>query len=66
MGWGIDPANLALRVWFCATGSQLDIRTAVSGVVGWNGSSTFGWNETLGGTEVKRSSSLDLNSLAAT
>lgn len=58
MGWGIDPAYQALGVWFCATGSQLDIRTSVSGVVELKGNSTYGGKETLGslGTEVKRTS----------
>ena len=41
MGWGIDPENLALGVWFCSTGSQLDIRTSAFGEVEIKGNGTF-------------------------
>ena len=47
MGWGIDPENLALGVWFCATGSQLDIRTSASGRVEIKGNGTLGLDKTL-------------------
>ena len=47
MGWGIDPENLALGVWFCATGSQLDIATTASGKVEIKGNSTFGLDKML-------------------
>ena len=62
MGWGIDPENVALGVWFCTTGSQLDIRTSVSG----NG--TFGRDDMLGseGMEEKRSSYSELTGIAGT
>ena len=58
MGWGIDPAYQALGVWFCATGSQLDISTSASGELEYKGNGTFGWNGTPGSgdTEVKRTS----------
>ncbi len=68
MGWGIDPANVALGVWFCATGSQLDIITSASGKVEIKGNGTFGSEDMLGSgdTEVKRTSSLELTGVAVT
>lgn len=47
MGWGIDPENLALGVWFCTTGSQLDISTSVSGRVKIKGSGSLGLDKML-------------------
>ena len=47
MGWGIDPENLALGVWFCATGSELDITTSASGRVEIKGNGTLGLDKML-------------------
>ncbi len=58
MGWGRDPANPAIGVWFCTTGSHMDINTSGPGGLDMKGNGTSGWNEMLGsgGTEVRRSS----------
>ena len=60
MGWGRDPANPAIGVWFCTTGSQMDVRTSDPRGVSMKGNGTIEWNEMLvsGRTEVKRSSSV--------
>ena len=47
MGWGVDPTNSALGVWFCSTGSQLDIRTLAPGKVEIKGNGTFGLDKML-------------------
>lgn len=47
MGWGIDPENLALGMWFCATGSQLDISTSASSREEIEGNGTFGLDKML-------------------
>ena len=47
MGWGIDVENVALGVWFCTTGSQLDIATSASDTVQIQGNGTFGLDKML-------------------